>query len=61
MRTRITKLSEHISFCWVFLYSVSKDWKATYKINSVHDKMTPSGSEEAARIPSHADFTRVVY
>lgn len=29
IRERITKLSEYISFCWAFLYSVSKDWKIT--------------------------------
>ena len=29
IRERITKLSEYISFCWAFLYCVSKEWKIT--------------------------------
>ena len=39
MRKRITNLSEHICLCWVLLYSVSKDWKTTYKFYSVQDKI----------------------
>ena len=45
MRKRITKLGEHISLCWVFLYSVSKDWKTTYKINSPGQNNTISAKK----------------
>ena len=38
IRERITKLSEYISFCWAFLYSVWKDWKTTKKEINVNSR-----------------------
>ena len=38
IRERITKLSEYISFCWAFLYSVLKDWKTTKKEINVNSR-----------------------